>query len=92
MSNDPNTMRRELAMQINDNPRTKEELEAQEGRVWTTEEMRQQFNVIGFAAPLLVVVRKADQVKGSLFFQHSPRLFWGWHQHSATICEPSSAD
>jgi hypothetical protein len=38
------------------------------------------FEVIGFMAPLVVVRRKADGVKGSLEFQHSPRLYWGFLQ------------
>jgi hypothetical protein len=34
--------------------------------------------VIGFGAPCVVVTRKSDGVKGSLFFDHSPRRYYGW--------------
>jgi len=46
--------------------------------VWDTPQLRQDFEVIGFLAPLVVVRRRADGVKGSLEFQHSPRLYWGF--------------
>jgi hypothetical protein len=50
--------------------------EAQYGQCWTVDELTRDFEVIGFAAPLVVVRRKADGVKGSLMFQHSPRLYF----------------
>ena len=34
--------------------------------------------VIGFMAPLVVVRRKADGVKGSLEFQHQPRFYFNF--------------
>jgi hypothetical protein len=46
--------------------------------VWTTEELREQFTVEGFQAPFVVVVRKADNVRGSLCFTHRPRLYFGF--------------
>jgi hypothetical protein len=46
--------------------------------VWSTEELKEQFQVEGFAAPCVVVRRKADDVRGSLFFTHSPRFYFGW--------------
>jgi len=54
------------------------DLEATEGRTWTTDEMRQEFEVLGFAAPYAVVKRKSDGVKGSLEFVHSPRQYFNW--------------
>jgi hypothetical protein len=36
------------------------------------------FEVIGFLAPLVVVRRRSDGLKGSLEFQHSPRPYWGF--------------
>ena len=32
-------------------------------------------------APLVVVRRKSDGVKGSLMFQHSPRFYFGFEPH-----------
>lgn len=47
-------------------------------QVWDTAEMRRDFDVIGFAAPFVVVRRKRDQVVGSLEFAHLPRYYWGF--------------
>lgn len=46
--------------------------------VWDTDGLRAEFDVIGFAAPFVVVQRKADGAKGSLLFAHSPRHYFGW--------------
>ena len=37
--------------------------------------------MLGFAAPLVVVRRKSDRVKGSLMFQGSPRFYFGFEPH-----------
>jgi hypothetical protein len=71
-------IRRERLAEINAEPGSREALEAEHGQVWDTQQLRQDFEVIGFLAPLVVVRRKADGVKGSLEFQHSPRLYWGF--------------
>lgn len=46
------------------------------GQTWNTEELQRDFRVTGFAAPFVVVVRKADGVKGTLEFTHSPRVYF----------------
>ena len=71
-------IRRERLAEINAQPNSREALEAEHGQVWDTDQLRQDFEVIGFLAPLVVVRRKADGVKGSPEFQHSPRLYWGF--------------
>ncbi len=53
-------------------------LAAEYGQVWDTQQLRQDFEVIGFLAPLVVVRRKADGVKGSLEFQHRPRYYFNF--------------
>lgn len=45
---------------------------------WTTDELIEQFEVRGFAAPFVVVRRKADGVEGSLEFTHSPRVYFNF--------------
>lgn len=47
-------------------------------QVWDTEQMRKEFEVTGFMAPLVVVRRKADGVVGCLMFTHNPRYYFGW--------------
>jgi len=48
---------------------------------WTTEELQRDFVVLSFQAPFVVVVRKADNVKGSLEFTHSPRKYFNFHAY-----------
>ncbi len=55
---------------------TREELENRVGQVWDTAELQEDFCVIGFQAPFVVVVRKHDDVKGTLEFQHLPRFYF----------------
>jgi hypothetical protein len=53
-------------------------LEEKYGQTWNTEELQQDFSVLGFAAPYVIVERKSDHKKGSLMFQHHPRFYFGW--------------
>ena len=52
-----------------------------DGQTWTTEQMREDFEVRGFQAPYVVVVRKSDGQLGSLEFQHHPRIYFNWEPH-----------
>jgi hypothetical protein len=70
--------RRQRLTEINAEPDSREALEAEHGQVWDTEQLRQDFDVIGFLAPLVVVRRRADRVKGSLEFQHRPRFYFNF--------------
>lgn len=78
MTDDTADIRRSLQARINALQASRGALEAEYGQVWTTEELAAKFEVIGFAAPLVVVRRRADGQKGSLFFQHSPRFYFGF--------------
>ncbi len=49
--------------------------------VFDTVQLSEHFDVIGFGAPLVVVTRKVDGKKGSLFFNHRPRLYYGFQPH-----------
>jgi hypothetical protein len=71
-------VRRELVREINAHPRSRANLEGAYGQVWDTAELSADFNAIGFAAPFVVVIRKSDGIKGSLQFQHSPRLYYAF--------------
>lgn len=74
MSDPTEMIRRVQAQTINANPGSREYLESKHGRVYDTSELQSEFTVIGFLAPY-VIVQRADGVKGSLLFQHSPRLY-----------------
>jgi hypothetical protein len=78
MSDPTEAIRRERLAEINAVPGSQEALEAEHGRVWDTQQLAHDFEVIGFMAPLVVVRRKADGVKGSLEFQHRPRFYFNF--------------
>jgi hypothetical protein len=79
MPHDPTeTPRREMIQEINAEPGSREALEKEHGQAWDTEEMRRDFEALGFLAPFILVRRRSDGVKGSLAFQHNPRLYYNF--------------
>ena len=81
MTDETEDIRRQMLADINAEPGSREYLEAKHGQVWDTSELSRDFEVIGFAAPLVVVRRKSDGVQGSLMFQHHPRLDFGFEPY-----------
>jgi len=77
-SDEGEEFRRQRLAELNAEPGSQTALEMIYGKVWGTAELTQEFEIIGFLAPLVVVRRKADGCKGSLEFQHSPRLFFNF--------------
>ena len=49
-----------------------------EGETFTTEQLREQFEVHGFLAPFVRVTRRADGVRGVLMFRAYPRIYFGF--------------
>lgn len=47
---------------------------------WTTAELREEFEVLSFAAPYIVVIRRSDRVKGSMEFTHNPRYYFNFQE------------
>jgi hypothetical protein len=69
-------IRKQMVSELNSVDNTKTDLETKYGKVWTTSEMQEEFEVLGFMAPF-VIVRKIDTgEKGSLMFAHSPRYYF----------------
>lgn len=54
------------------------EVPVAEQECWTTEELRRDFEVLGFQAPYVVVRRRADGVEGTLEFVHAPRVYFSF--------------
>jgi hypothetical protein len=81
MTDPTEDIRKEMVAEINAEPGSREYLQAKHGQVWTTFELSADFEVIGFAAPLVVVMRKRDGQKGSLYFQHHPHFYFGFKPH-----------
>ena len=81
MTDETEDIRKQMLVEINAEPGSREYLEAKHGQVWTTSELSEDFEAIGFMAPLVVVKRRSDGVKGSMMFQHHPRYYWGFEPH-----------
>jgi hypothetical protein len=47
---------------------------------WNTQELQEDFEVLGFVAPFVVVNRKSDGVQGTLEFTHAPRVYFNWQE------------
>jgi hypothetical protein len=80
MSDPTENIRREMVQEINADTSSRDVLEQEHGKTWTTDELSKDFEVLGFMAPFVVVKRKSDGVKGSLMFRHSPRIYYGFQQ------------
>ena len=78
MTDPTESIRRQRLVEINAEPGSRKALEAQHGRVWDTTELQEEFQVIGFLAPYVVAIRRSDNVKGSLEFQHHPRFYFNF--------------
>jgi len=78
MHDETETYRRQRLAELNGQAGIRQELEEKHGQVWDTTELTEDFEPLGFMAPYIVVRRKADGVKGSLEFQHSPRFYFNF--------------
>ena len=81
MIDETESIRRERMAEINAEPGSRADLESRYGQVWDTNQLRNDFEVVGFLAPLVVVRRKADGQKGSLEFQGNPRFYFSFEPH-----------
>jgi hypothetical protein len=66
------------AVESRDPTTERQRLEAQHGQVWDIAQLAQDFEVLGFMAPYIVVKCKPDGRKGSLEFQHYPRFYFNF--------------
>jgi hypothetical protein len=71
-------VRRELVAAINADPGSREALEAKYGKVWDTAQLQADFSVVSFAAPFCSVVRRSDNKRGLIAFQHDPRFYFAF--------------
>lgn len=56
----------------------RQRLEARYGQIWDAAQVAEDFEVLGFMAPYVVVRRRSDGRKGSLEFQHQPRFYFNF--------------
>ena len=74
MSDPTESIRRELVIEINTDPGSRAALRGAHGKVWDTQQLAEDFEVLGFSAPFVVVRRKLDDVRGSLILSTQPTL------------------
>jgi len=67
-----------LVDDINSNAKSREELLKLYDKVYDTLELQNDFKVLSFLAPFVIVERKSDKVKGTLIFQHRPRFYFNF--------------
>ena len=74
MSDETETIRRQRVAEINAAPGSREALEAQYGQVWDTNELCEEFEAVGFMAPLVVVHRVSrSQEESTVTLAHANR-------------------
>jgi hypothetical protein len=73
--------RRLRVEEINVRPRTRPELEAKYGRVWDTEELKTEFEIVAFIAPYIALRYRSNGQLASLEFQHAPRFYFNLVDH-----------
>lgn len=50
------------------------------GKKWTTSELTEDFEVLGFLAPFVHVKHRETGKKGTLMFRDRPRVYFGWQE------------
>lgn len=80
MTDETEEYRRQKQVELNSPAANREKLEAEYGKVYDTEQLTNEFDVIGFMAPFAVVKRRSDGVKGSVAFQHWPRFYFSFKE------------
>ena len=53
-------------------------LETRYGKVWDSDQLRADFEIVGFLAPFVAVKQIATGKVGSLEFQHDPRFYFNF--------------
>ena len=72
--------RRSMTEELNARRAEREALETEYEEVWDTKQLQENFEVLGFAAPFCIVVRKSDNKRGTLLFQHLPRYYFSFRE------------
>lgn len=82
MTDPTEAIRRQQAESLNSAERTREVLLESYPQVWDTAELQKDFDVQGFFAPYVMVVRRSDEERGTLQFQHRPRFYFNFVTNS----------
>lgn len=80
MNDQTEDIRRKMVNKINENLNEREILEKKYGKVYSTSEVSEVFEITGFMAPFVVVRRLSDDMKGTLMFQDMPRYYFNFKE------------
>jgi len=80
MHDETEDARRARIAEIHEETTNRAGLEARYGQVWSTDELRAEFEIIGFLPPFCMVRRIADRKRGTLEFQHNPRFYFSFQE------------
>ena len=58
----------------------KKDLELKKGKVYSTNELQENFEVENFCMGFVIVERKEDNKKGYMDFTHRPRFYYGFKE------------
>jgi hypothetical protein len=78
MKDETENYRRARVAELNAQATARAELEERYGQVWSTDELREQYEVLSFAAPFVIVRERKTGKMGTLEFQHDPRFYFNW--------------
>lgn len=70
--------RQMLIARVDRDKRTKAELLQNYIRVWNQEDLRKEFDTITFQKPFVIARSKRTSEVGTLLYQETPRLYFGW--------------
>lgn len=78
MKTDDQTELMRRIMVASENTKSDATIAAESDRTWTTQQLGEEFEVRGFLAPFVTVVRKSDGVRGTMKFRHDPRVYYAF--------------
>ena len=59
---------------------TDEEITTFYGESWTSEQVREEFEIESFLTPFVFATRRSTGERGMLSFRHAPRLYFNWDE------------
>ena len=76
MIDETETIRRQMVATINADPGSRPDLEAKHGQVWDTGQLKEDFQVLGFAAPLRRRAKAVGWRSGQPDVPEHPRFYY----------------
>ena len=78
MGDETEDIRRAQQAHLNAKQAQRTVLEANYGKIWDADELREDFEILGFMTPYVVARERKTGKKGRLQFQHDPRFYFNF--------------